>query len=68
MPKYYVSSGNLRFVGHATNEVQAIQKAITKCKSQKTLGRVIVVNEQGFRRLHKRDVFFDTIMFLENLV
>ena len=67
MSKYYVTSGTLRFVGMALNEVQAVQLAIAKCNRETMLGRLIMVNEQGFSRFHKGDILFDTVMLLESM-
>ena len=68
MPKYYVQSGSLRFVGAATCEKAAAQRAISSSESMLELGRTIRVNEQGFDEVdHETDVYLDTMMVLQEL-
>ena len=67
MPKYYVDSGSLRFVGEAESELMAAQLAISQAKHKLTLSRIIRINEQGFDKLHSGDVYIDTMTLLQLL-
>ena len=68
MPKYYVQSGTLRFVGSAACSKVAVQRAISASTTMLELGRAIRVNEQGFDNVdHETDDYFDTMMVLQEL-
>lgn len=67
MPKYYVDSGNLRCVCDALDEMNAVQRALSRCPETTMLGMVIRVNEQGFDEPHEDDLYIATLPFLEEL-
>jgi len=64
MPKYYVDSGNLRYVCEAENEIEAAEAALDNCVTDKLLGMLIRVNEQGFGDWHDGDFYIETMSLL----
>ena len=67
MHKYYVDSGQLRFVVSAPNEVEALQYALRHCSYGIALGPIIRVNQQGFEEEHEDDLYYPTMPLLERL-
>ena len=68
MPKYYIDSGDLRFVVDSISEVEAIESALSICPTGLQLGRIIRANEQGFGDWeHETDMLFATASLLDEL-
>lgn len=64
MPKYYVMSGDLKTITTASNPKDAALNAFKKIEEIK-LGKLTAVNEKGFDNIDDEDMFFYTVMLLE---
>jgi len=67
LSKFYVASGDLRFVGLAENEVDAIFRALETADKYSYLGEAIRVNQLGFLSRHKSDRLFSTKKIIRSI-
>ena len=67
LSKYYVDSGDLRFVGLAENEIDAVYRALETAKKWSYLGEAVRVNQLGFLSRHKSDRIFSTKKIIKSI-